>query len=103
MRDIKTVIIRQNFSDKDECFFPRMMFLFQTLPILTNDLPFKQWQKDLSKFLWQGEKTQVKMKIFQDAKEREELGLPDLKQYFGGLLFSVDEGMGDPENQKIMI
>ena len=48
---------------------PRMLFLFQTILILTTDLPFKQWQKDISKFIWQGKKPRIKYKLLQDAKE----------------------------------
>lgn len=29
------------------------IFLFQTILVLTPDVPFKQWQKNISKFAWQ--------------------------------------------------
>lgn len=46
---------------------PRIMFLFQTMPILIIDVPFKQWQKVM--FAWQGNKRRVKYKILQDTRK----------------------------------
>nr|GEZ82414.1 hypothetical protein [Tanacetum cinerariifolium] len=66
---------------------PKMMFLFQTIPVIISDAPFKEWQKDISKFIWQGKKPRVKYKILQDAKERGGLGLPDLKVYHAACCF----------------
>lgn len=43
------------------------------------DIPFKQWQTDISKF---NVKTRIKFKLLQGANERGELGLSDLKLYF---------------------
>lgn len=43
------------------------------------DIPFKQWQTDISKF---NVKTRIKFKLLQGANERGVLGLPDLKLYF---------------------
>lgn len=59
-----------------------MIFLFQTTAVLKSDLPFKQRQKDISKFEWQSKKLRVKNKILQNAKDRGRLGLPYLKLYF---------------------
>lgn len=50
---------------------PRMMFLFQIIPILTTHVPFKQWQKDIRRFVWQGRKSRVKCKIFQNTKKQD--------------------------------
>jgi len=41
----------------------RIIFLFQTIPVLKNNAPFKQWQRDISKFIWQGKEPRVKYKI----------------------------------------
>lgn len=40
--------------------------------------------KDISRFIWQEQKPHIKYKTLQDARERERegLGLPDLKLYF---------------------
>lgn len=52
----------------------------------------KQWQKEISKLNGKGEKKtpRIKYKLLQDAKEREDLDLPDLKLF---LLFCSDGGM----------
>lgn len=59
-----------------------MLFLFQTLLIFMTDVTFKQRQKDVSKFIWQGREMRIKYKLLQGMKERGGLGLPDLKLYF---------------------
>lgn len=61
--------------DKFSCFWgeylcsrlllPRILSLFQTTPVLTMVMPFKQWQKDVSIYVWQKGKIQVKYKILQ--------------------------------------
>lgn len=77
----RTIVISgKNFYDKNE-YFASMRFLLQTMPALTTDAPFKQWQKAISKFVWQ-EKIWVKNEVLQDAKERGKLGLSNLKYYF---------------------
>lgn len=63
---------------------PRMLFLFQTT---LTDVAFKQWQKDISKFVSQGKKTRIKYQVLQDTKERRGLGLSNLKLYFAAWFF----------------
>lgn len=49
---------------------PKMLFLFQTLPILVTDISLKQWQKAISKFTWQRPTKKMEYELLQDAKER---------------------------------
>lgn len=70
---------------------PRMLILFQTILVLTVDVPFKQWQKDISKFVWQAKKPWVVYKVLQDTEERGGLGLPDSKLYFAVCLVWMKE------------
>uniref|UniRef100_A0A8D0KLK4 Reverse transcriptase domain-containing protein n=1 Tax=Salvator merianae TaxID=96440 RepID=A0A8D0KLK4_SALMN len=67
---------------------PRVMFLFQSIPIIIKDEVFKKWQKDLTSFIWQGKKPRIRFKLMQDAKERGGLGLPNLKLYFAACCLS---------------
>uniref|UniRef100_A0A8D0E7E3 ribonuclease H n=1 Tax=Salvator merianae TaxID=96440 RepID=A0A8D0E7E3_SALMN len=67
---------------------PRVMFLFQSIPIIIKDEVFKKWQKDLTRFIWQGKKPRIRFKLMQDAKERGGLGLPNLKLYFAACCLS---------------
>uniref|UniRef100_A0A670JFR1 Reverse transcriptase domain-containing protein n=1 Tax=Podarcis muralis TaxID=64176 RepID=A0A670JFR1_PODMU len=60
---------------------PRMMFLFQSIPILGGDKCFNNWKRDLAKFIWSGKKPRIKHKIMIDKKERGGFGLPDMELY----------------------
>ncbi|CAI7935372.1 Hypothetical predicted protein [Podarcis lilfordi] len=66
---------------------PRMLFLFQTLQVLDKMGCFQKWQRDISKFVWQGKKPRIKFKILTDAKQRGGFALPDLKLYYEAAAF----------------
>uniref|UniRef100_A0A670II65 Reverse transcriptase domain-containing protein n=1 Tax=Podarcis muralis TaxID=64176 RepID=A0A670II65_PODMU len=61
---------------------PRMLFLFQTIPILKGLKQCKEWQRALAKYIWQGKRPRIKMKILIDKKERGGFSLPDLSLYY---------------------
>lgn len=57
--------VKVEFAGDNACDYnvlARMLFLFQTLPVLTTDVPFNLRQKDISEFIRQGEKW-VKYKV----------------------------------------
>uniref|UniRef100_A0A803SLD7 Reverse transcriptase domain-containing protein n=1 Tax=Anolis carolinensis TaxID=28377 RepID=A0A803SLD7_ANOCA len=61
---------------------PKMLYLFQNLPVLRNMSIFKKWEKDLTKFIWQGRKARIKYTNLIDDTKRGGLGMPDLKSYY---------------------
>uniref|UniRef100_A0A670KAD3 Reverse transcriptase domain-containing protein n=1 Tax=Podarcis muralis TaxID=64176 RepID=A0A670KAD3_PODMU len=66
---------------------PKMLFLFQTLQKVDKTECFRKWQRDISKFVWQGKKPRIKFKILTDAKERGGFALPDLRLYYESAAF----------------
>lgn len=60
---------------------PHILFLFQTTPIIKKRQIFTQWKREITNFIWAGEKPRVKYKVLCDARERGGLQLPNLELY----------------------
>lgn len=71
------------------------MFLFQTIPVVISDDPFKSWQRDISNYIWQGKKARIKCKILLDAKRWPCCSTP--KDVSCSICFYVVERMVDVE------
>lgn len=67
---------------------PKMMFLFQALPIINKMTILDRWQKLLVNFVWAGKTARIKMKALCDFKKNGGLQLPDLKLYFVAFVLS---------------
>ena len=61
---------------------PRLLYLFQTLPIEVTQGQLNEWDKMLSRYLWQGKRPRVRLKTLQLVKEKGGWGLPSLKEYY---------------------
>lgn len=57
------VIIKMNI-------LPRLLYLLHNLPIEVSGKDFKEWDKIISRFLWQGAKPRIRYKTLQLSKER---------------------------------
>lgn len=60
---------------------PRVLSFFQTLPVEISDNQFNEWDKLISRYIWQGKKTRKKFQTLQLAKDKGRLALPCLKDY----------------------
>ena len=71
---------------------PRLLYLFQSLPVEVPQSQFMRWNRLISRFVWGGRKPRTKLETLQLPKEDGGLGLPNLKAYFyaAQLRFIVD-------------
>lgn len=67
---------------------PKLMFLFQAIPVISNFKIFEKWQGILQKFVWAGKRPHIKMKSMCDLKENGGLQMPNLRIYFKAACFS---------------
>lgn len=61
---------------------PRMLYLFQCLPIKIPQKHFDEWDRLIAKYLWQHKRARIKYKTLQLLKEKGGMGLPCLKEYY---------------------
>lgn len=61
---------------------PRLLYLFQSVPIEKSEQYFLEWDKVISRFIWAGKKPRVRYKTLQLPKERGGLALPCLRDYY---------------------
>uniref|UniRef100_A0A672H408 Reverse transcriptase domain-containing protein n=1 Tax=Salarias fasciatus TaxID=181472 RepID=A0A672H408_SALFA len=61
---------------------PRLLYLFQSLPIHIPDNQFREWDKLISRFIWSSKAPRVRYKTLQLPKASGGMGLPNLKDYY---------------------
>lgn len=61
---------------------PRLLFLFQNLPVFIPQSTFKLLDKLMSKCIWQNKRPRVRLKILMSSKENGGLSLPNFKLYY---------------------
>lgn len=61
---------------------PRILFLFQALPIEIGKIQFDEWKKLISHFIWKVGRPRVRFNTLQLPKDQGGRGLPSLDDYY---------------------
>lgn len=61
---------------------PRLLNLFQCLPVMITQMQFNEWDKRISRFIWPGKRPRIQFKTLQLSKEKGGRSLPCLFDYF---------------------
>ncbi len=61
---------------------PRLLFLFQALPIEIPKRQFDEWKKLISRFIWKSGRLRVRFNTLQLPKDQGGRGLPSLDDYY---------------------
>uniref|UniRef100_A0A9J7X3G9 Reverse transcriptase domain-containing protein n=1 Tax=Cyprinus carpio carpio TaxID=630221 RepID=A0A9J7X3G9_CYPCA len=61
---------------------PRILYLFQSLPLEVLQKQFNEWDGMISRFVWNGRKPRIKFKSLQLTKEKGGRALPCLQDYY---------------------
>ena len=61
---------------------PRLLYLFQALPIEVPAKQFSTWDRQISRFIWAGKKARIRYKTLQLPKESGGWALPHLEKYY---------------------
>ena len=61
---------------------PRLLYLFQSLPVKISDTQFKAWDKQISRFIWEGKKPRIRYNTLQLPREEGGMALPCLRDFY---------------------
>lgn len=61
---------------------PRLLYLFQSLPVDILPKQFILWDKVISRFIWEGKRARIRYCTLNLPKERGGMALPNLKLYY---------------------
>lgn len=61
---------------------PRLLYLFQNLPVEIQKNSFIEWDRFISRYVWQGKKPRIKFRTLQLPKGKGGIALPCLKSYY---------------------
>uniref|UniRef100_A0A3P9LA26 Reverse transcriptase domain-containing protein n=1 Tax=Oryzias latipes TaxID=8090 RepID=A0A3P9LA26_ORYLA len=76
---------------------PRLMYLFQMLPIEIKDQQFIEWDKMISRYIWKGKRPRIRYKVMQLSKDKGGMALPTLKDYYYAAQIRPLVGLCDPQ------
>ena len=66
---------------------PRLLYLFQSLPIEIPEKQFRLWDKIIPRFIWNGHRPRIKFETLLIGKDKGGLALTNLKGYFHATQF----------------
>lgn len=61
---------------------PKLLFLFQSLPLQVTQKQFSEWNRMISNFIWEKRRPRVKFQTLQLPKDKGGLALPCLEDYY---------------------
>ena len=61
---------------------PRLLYLFQSLPIEVPRKDFREWDRMISRFVWNSKRPRIKYKTLQLSKDGGGLSLPCVEDYY---------------------
>lgn len=61
---------------------PRLLYMFQNLPVEITNKDFIEWDKLISRYIWQGKKPRIRFRTLQLPRVKGGLALPCLKSYY---------------------
>lgn len=61
---------------------PRLLYLFLSLPVEVPLKQFREWNKHISRFIWNKQRPRVKLSTLQLPEERGGKALPSLRDYY---------------------
>lgn len=76
---------------------PRLLYLFQNLPVELSEKELKELDKIISRFIWQGAKPRIRYRTVQLPKGTGGLARPCLKKYFWAAQLRVLFNLCDPD------
>uniref|UniRef100_A0A670JJJ0 Reverse transcriptase domain-containing protein n=1 Tax=Podarcis muralis TaxID=64176 RepID=A0A670JJJ0_PODMU len=81
---------------------PKLLYLFQTIPIIKGIKIFKEWQKVITRYVWEGKKPRIKFKFLTDIKERGGFSLPDMRIYYEAACLCWIKEWAKLENKELL-
>lgn len=61
---------------------PRLLYLFQSLPVEIPDFQFREWDKAISRFIWNSKAPRIRFKSLQLPRSGGGMSLPCLRDYY---------------------
>lgn len=61
---------------------PRLLYLFMSLTVKIHHYQFHEWDKQVSRFIWKGEKPRAKYSTLMTRKEKGSVSLQNLYDYY---------------------